>query len=496
MNQRIFAAASTCLLLVTGSAGAQAEDWTGIYLGVGGGLGIAKHDLSAGAAIDDPLPVAAAASIDGLGGDGGLFTLGVGADYQVNRNILIGAFFDYDWFDADTKIDVAADALGAAASASAKFNIENQWSVGGRIGFLPTNRTLLFGSAGYTQVDISDLTANAALVGVGGEGGTVASIGTLSGYFLGGGAEVKLTDAVSIKGEYRYTDLGSEALELTPDLAALAPGLAATIDPTIQTGRVSLNYRFGLGHSASDPIEDTPVDTGGGTWTGVYLGIGGGYAIAKQEANLAGAVPGDVGGALAAGIDGIGSDGGQFTLATGGDYQVNRSFLIGAFFDYSWLDADTTAKVAASVPGLLDASASIEGELENQWVVGGRLGYLPTSRTLLFVSAGYTEVEASDVTFRADLTGLGAASGVLASVGTFSGYVLGAGAEVKLTDAISLKGEYRYTDLGSEDATLLPNILPTINEVVTTTVDPTIQTGLITLNYRFNWEQPAAAPLK
>ena len=62
-------------------------------------------------------------------------------------------------------------------------------------------------------------------------------------------------------------------------------------------------------------------------------------------------------------------------------------------------------------------------------------------------------MDVSDLTFTASVPGLGSGSGVLASVDDLSGPFLGGGAEIKLTDAISLKGEYRYTNLDSEDVT-------------------------------------------
>ena len=85
---------------------------------------------------------------------------------------------------------------------------------------------------------------------------------------------------------------------------------------------------------------------------------------------------------------------------------------------------------------------------------------------------------------------------MLASVDDLSGYFIGGGAEVKLTDAISIKGEYRYTNLGSENVTLLPGLAPVIDNFVSTELDTTIQTARVSLNYRFNWDRPTSEPLK
>ena len=66
-----------------------------------------------------------------------------------------------------------------------------------------------------------------------------------SGGFVGAGAETKLTDHISIRGEYRWTDFGSGQLGLpTVNGINLNDFVSARASPTMQDGRVSLNYRF------------------------------------------------------------------------------------------------------------------------------------------------------------------------------------------------------------------------------------------------------------
>ena len=78
-----------------------------------------------------------------------------------------------------------------------------------------------------------------------------------------------------------------------------------------------------------------------------------------------------------------------------------------------------------------------------------------------------------------------------------SGGFIGGGIETRLNDSLSLKAEYRYIDLGSETVKLLPNDLPEINEIVSTKFDPNIQTGRLSINYRFGaTPSESAVPLK
>lgn len=476
----ILALATAAPLAVLNTAARADDNWTGVYVGVGGGVGMANNalDLSNGPLLPAP---AFNVGLDGLGGTGGAFTLGLGADYRVNASILVGAFFDYDWMNVDTDIGGSITGLG---SAKASFGFDNMWSLGGRLGYLVSEKTMFFASAGYARANVSDLTFSVPGLG----SGSLASSGALDGYFIGGGAEIKITDSVTLKGEYRYNDFSPEGVTLLPGtaLAPLVNGLVkTTLDPTVQTAKLTLNYRFGAGRDASKDYEPAePVSTK--SWTGIYLGIGGGVGVANHELDISNG-PG-VSLPFGVTLDGLGGDGGLLTLGAGADYQINRNVVVGAFFDYDHMNLDTGINGAAAGLG----AATAKFDLNSMWAIGARIGYLPTPDTLLFVDAGYTHADISDMVF--SVTGLG--SGVLASAGDVGGYFVGGGAEIRLSDALSLKGEYRYSDFGATDVTLLPGTLPLINQLVSTSLDTTVQTGKVSLNYRFNWGGDDAIPLK
>ena len=74
-----------------------------------------------------------------------------------------------------------------------------------------------------------------------------------SGVFIGGGAETRINDAISLKAEYRYLDLGSERMTMPLDNGPEINELK--FDPTIQMGRVSINYRFGGRDEPSAPLK-------------------------------------------------------------------------------------------------------------------------------------------------------------------------------------------------------------------------------------------------
>ena len=223
------------------SGQAFAGNWDGFSFGIGGGYGIANNELGIApkGLIDD-----AKLTIDGFGGKGGFFTFGAGYDRTIFNNLVIGAFVDYDVSDIDTTLSLSIPPL-ADANARADFNIENQLSIGGRLGYLVSPTTLFFTTFGYARVETSNIKASLGS-DVGSISGTLASVGNFNGYFVGGGVETLISNGFSIKGEYRYTSLQTEGATVLPG-TGISDFVGASLKPQIQTGRVSLNYRFGGG---------------------------------------------------------------------------------------------------------------------------------------------------------------------------------------------------------------------------------------------------------
>jgi outer membrane immunogenic protein len=464
----------------------QADDWTSGYIGIGGGMGAANHDLSFENGPGLGLPFNA--ELSGLGGDGGFFSLGVGLDYQVNSRFVVGGFFDYDWTNFDTALDASVSFGGPTFGAGADIEVEDMWSIGGRLGYLVSPSTMLFVTAGYTKADVSDLTANVSNFG----SVTLASVGDFDGYFIGGGAEMKITKAISIKGEYRYTDLDSEVITLLPGTGAGAfinEFVTTKLDPDIQTARVSLNYRFGLGGDTGVEPEEPSAPMG--SWTQFYLGIGGGYAFTNEELTLSNGPAVVPPPSFNVGFDGFGGEGGALTIGGGYDYQFAPKFVAGLLIDYTMHGADTDLDLNIGTI----VAANVGFGLDNELSIGGRLGYLVTPATLIYGSIGYSRIELDDARLSATV-GLGSFGTRLASSGAIDGFFLGGGIETKITDNISLKLDYRYTNGDSEQITLLPDVLPQANDFVRAEIDPDIQTIRMSLDYRFNFGNADPAPLK
>lgn len=167
--------------------------WTGFYAGVNAGYGWGSQKGSADATYG---------SLSGsqVGGTAGY-------NYQMGQ-IVLGMEGDLDWSNAkNTK--------GAYVS--------KQTSIGtarGRLGFA-VDRVLLFTTGGYAGANIERTV------------GAASASDWHHGYALGAGLEYAITNNVSAKAEYLYTDLASKT-----DTGLSRAGM------TQNTVRMGVNYRF------------------------------------------------------------------------------------------------------------------------------------------------------------------------------------------------------------------------------------------------------------
>lgn len=186
--------------------------WTGAYVGIGIG----------GGATSDNVNGTAANRLDIRGAEGVFGTVQVGYDRQYGR-FVGGIFFDYDF------TNISADTVWSTGNRRVTYNtgkidLNNEWSVGGRAGFLVNPETLVYGLAAYTQADFS------LPFGFSGS--------TRDGYTVGGGIETRLTGNWFVKGEYRYTHFSDETLS--------TKNFSVTDQTDVQSGRVVLSYKADL----------------------------------------------------------------------------------------------------------------------------------------------------------------------------------------------------------------------------------------------------------
>lgn len=173
------------------------------------------------------------------------------------------------------------------------------------------------------------------------------------------------------------------------------------------------------------------------TWTGCYVGVGGGYGMWNQDHSNVNAT-----GAASSGLVTSGGQGWFGTAQLGCDYQFGESWVVGVFGDYDY----------ASISGSFgDAQFALSGreKLSWQWAAGGRLGYLIYPQLLGFVSAGYTQAHFDQIT----LSPFGGGATNMYPSNTYNGWFLGTGYEYRLAwlwPGLTWKTEYRFSDFSQD----------------------------------------------
>ncbi len=221
------------------------------------------------------------------------------------------------------------------------------------------------------------------------------------------------------------------------------------------------------------------------SWTGCYVGGGGGGAMTKNDHNdfsnslaLTGFAPGTP---LSPNLS-TGADGWFGTVQVGCDYQFNN-FVVGVFGDYDFMDIHGDI----STGGFFAPALTGSQKQDSQWAVGGRAGYLVLPQLLTYVSGGYTQAHWTSTT----LSSFFAPGGVATLPGsTKGGWFIGTGDEYALSFLPGLfwKTEYRYSEF--DRANVAVNFTPAFGggpsgvSVTERFREHSVRSELV---YRFNW---------
>lgn len=167
-------------------------------------------------------------------------------------------------------------------------------------------------------------------------------------------------------------------------------------------------------------------------WNGFYLGAVGAYGWADTKATLNGPIYGD-------GVD-INANGGLLGATVGYNWQVNN-WVLGVEGDIS----------AGDIGGnnSLTTFFTTTGQYDINWLgtVRGRVGWSTSmwgNPTLLYVTGG-----AAWAGGERHITN--PFNDNVKTSATHTGWTVGVGAEYAINNRWSLKGEYLYTDLGTQD---------------------------------------------
>ena len=212
------------------------SNWTGFYVGGGGGYGMSTADNMM---LFFGNPTGASVR---TGGRGVFGTVSGGYDQQFSSSWVAGVFADAQF--GDIKATITMPDLGYAATTKNDLN----YAVGARIGYLVAPNVLSYVNGGYSHADFRG--ADWANLDTGHVDGSFGKT-HFDGWFLGGGVENSLNifgvtaPGWFMKTEYRVAEYNRKNIEL---LDPAGPSVfASAFKPYVQTVSSSLVYRFNLG---------------------------------------------------------------------------------------------------------------------------------------------------------------------------------------------------------------------------------------------------------
>jgi len=219
-------------------------NWTGCYIGAGGGYGMFVQRHHTVTTIGGPLITA---DVD-TGGKGWFGTVQGGCDYQFADRFVVGAFADYDFSGLRGNF---APAIGGFVGEERQ---KDTWAAGGRVGYAALPRLLAYVSGGYTETRFDGISF--VNVVTGGATGITMNAQKYKGWFIGTGYEYGLDFFPGLywKTEYRYAsyraeDVGINAVAGGPFAVAPGGGVIGFENSRkdVQTIRSELVYRFNFG---------------------------------------------------------------------------------------------------------------------------------------------------------------------------------------------------------------------------------------------------------
>ena len=188
--------------------------------------------------------------------------------------------------------------------------------------------------------------------------------------------------------------------------------------------------------AADMPVKDVVGQPASSSWTGFYLGLGGGagwYGNTHHDEDVPGVI--SFGPVKNSGRGPVG------TVTAGYDHQFAQTWVAGASAHLDWSNIhgawnDHSAGGGGDVTGRFQHASS--------WAIGERIGYLVTPSMLVYETAGYAQAKFGRVDF---INGAGGNTRFIPAQ-TMNGVFVGLGVEQVITENLSALAEYRYTSFG------------------------------------------------
>jgi outer membrane immunogenic protein len=468
-----------------------ASPWTGFYLG--GGLGFQSSALNETSAIPTGFSSLLANNepLNGVAFRGNAFA---GYNFQVTSRWVLGIEGDFGSTNQTTTFPGIAfpfpvlQAFPAGDSIAARTTWDA--SARGRVGFVVTPGTLVYatGGAAWQHYAItttcgsafcaaSPILSGGVIVG-GGLGFSPAvtnSAITKTGWTIGGGIETALGGHWFARADYRFADFGDSSFTISR--VSVSPIFGKVVDPfdvTLRTHTVNfgLAYKFGddvvpSGGSAgwldALPVKAPPAKAPASpSWSGLYAGLGLGLRASGTDATTTSTNdPSLLFGALSSASAPLNGTAFRGSPYLGVNWQIAPRWVVGIEGDVGFAGQTTSLPGLTFSPGVSADSflASDSFAVRTKWDASarGRVGFLVTPATLLYVTGG-AAWQRFEVTSTCNFGGgngcFTLVPAIVTNAVTKAGWTAGAGIETSVGGNWFARAEYRYADFGPSGLTI------------------------------------------
>jgi outer membrane immunogenic protein len=407
--------AASSILHAKASASAAASSWAGFYLGAHAGYGWGENN------IEQLVNLTPLVNTTGIDLKGGVYGGHAGYNWQLDRAV---AGFELDFSgtgtDGSTQVSFATPPLTNSNSFTDK--VEYLGSARARLGWLPLDNVMLYGTAGLGWERLDRTTISNESGPAGSSTGVNNTSADHFGWVAGAGAEVMLNGTNWIgRIEYLHYDFGTVNLSGTFTVPA-GTGASGAGNHHLDILRAGISYKFGA-PAAISPVHyaKAPALTPLSTWAGFYLGLHGGYGWKDNDFTEI------VDFATATQTGGIKSKGWLAGGHAGYNWQYGR-IVTGFEMDFSASDLrGSSAAVVTNVAAT--ETESLSDKVKYLGTARARLGWTPSDAILLYATGGlaWEKLERSDTTVE---TAPGAQqTRVFTTRSSHFGGVIGAGAE-------------------------------------------------------------------
>jgi opacity protein-like surface antigen len=486
--------ASSCWLLLTAAATAAdipvakappalASSWAGFYLGLHGGYGWRDSDFS------QVLNTTPLASINGIRSRGGALGAHAGYNWKFGRAVT-GLELDFSGADIKGSNSVVFPLGNTTRTTTFDDRVKYLGTARGRVGWLPTDTVLLYGTAGlaWERYERTNAETNTVVAPPATSSFSARTAFDRFGWVAGAGVEATPFGPHWIgRIEYLHYDFGRAENAQTVTFVNV-PGAVTSVstggNQTIDVVRAGLSYKFGdpAVVSAVPFRTKAPIAAPLSSWAGFYIGAHAGYGWQDSDfSEILNNPP------LVA-INGIKSRGWVGGGQAGYNWQYDR-LVTGFELDLSASGIEGSSS-ASFVDRAIPTTAIRSDNVKYLATLRGRLGWAPVQNVLLYGTAGlaWERVERTETSIQV-IAPFTITSSATTPFDRF-GWVAGAGVETLLwgTNWIG-RLEYLHYDFGAVQ-TILNNTVAGVTRS-DRAGSQTIEVVRAGLSYRFG--PPAAA---